>query len=403
MSEPLITWWLSFEKVPNDNEGMKNPDTKKVEDFLNTDIKPEDKKKIIDRIDSLINKYWLEIAIKNTFEWYSDKMWAFNIKKDPLDIINREEIYTKFKEKFNLETKEAQEEKNQPENQNKIEKPKDNKVTILEDLLIKWIINQTSFDTIYDKKTWKIDLENKNLDEKDKTTIVQAFDKIEKKNESKELNKQNLQNDYSKIDELKDYNIETKDGWFKDEVLNKIWWNYINFPTKEWENEKKIATDNLQTAIKITKNDFLETLNQNSSSLNENKQIKIEEAIKKIDSWDLKTWLEWINSLYEITYSHIWTLAKAKEYDKESLLKEWNNIKEKYNKIKKEIQELKLWATIDNEKLQKLESQKTEILKEAKKFEKENPDIIKEIINETNNTQNPTSQQTQSQPQQKVN
>lgn len=359
------------EKLEKEFNKNKTIDKSFIEN--NTLLNPKDKETIISRIITEYGKNKQSFDIKKSFEkiFFDESLSLSIFPQGP----KNGETYMDFKkrvvdEKKNLYDKiiwwgENKGQKPEWTEKQQVKNPdiQDPKTDIIKRLFETNNIT-TPLEQIIDKN-WKINLENKDIKPEDKQTIEWFIKNLDPKNKVNNIS--NLKEDSKNIPELKDnYEIKTKDDWFEAEVLNKIWWNYIKFPDKDMKNNPEA---DLQTAIKTTKNEIL----------TEVKNIKYDSetyktAIKNINSWDLKTQLEWINSLYALAYSNEWTLTKKsiesyKEKRKEEIK---NHAIELENQIKEAWKNGNKWELKKFElKKQELKNELSEItwIKEWKKVE----------------------------------
>jgi len=214
---------------------------------------------------------------------------------------------------------------------------------------------------------WKFDPE-KAKKQKEQTKTPEEIQK-EKKKLKEELSKtvrnfNNFKSDvdaFKKIEWLEKYDFQIEWDWFKNEVLNKIWKNYLKTETKEWTYD---VEKDLQKAIFETKNQIEEEV-VNLPKTSETYKV----AIKQIQSWDIEQQLKWIETLYVLAYSWEWKFAK-KKLDKYKE-KQKKNLIEEYQKVQKEIEELKKQTETQKtkQKLEELQKQKESIEKQAKELE----------------------------------
>lgn len=218
-------------------------------------------------------------------------------------------------------------------------------------------LSQESFNNIKENiinNNWNLDTQTLNIDIDEKKNIEWLIVNLEWDN--KKQNLIDFSSDIKSLDEFSSFNINIDKNWsFESEVLNMIWKNYIKIP--DFENNIDSKFD-ISTAIKITSKDII----------NDVKNIPdcqtLDTALKNIWSWDLNEQLEWINSLYVLAFSSEWKLAKKevnsyKEKRKKEIIKE-ANILDKNLKIAEE--------SSNKNEIDKLESQKEELIKEAKEL-----------------------------------
>lgn len=219
----------------------------------------------------------------------------------------------------------------------------------------KSLIGEDSYYELIDYLSW-LDWKNPDFswlklsDKVDQKIIKSYFERyMDWKNKKENLS--NMIWDTKKIPEFSDFKL-WKDWTFEMEFLNKIWENYVNFPDWDWNIDYQ---KDLQTAILKTRSDIISEV----KNINLDSQT-YKTAIKNIDSWDLKTQIEGIESLYILAYSNEWVLWKTqidtyKEKRKNRLIQEGI-------KLENEIETAK---QSNNTKLQeKLELKKQEIIKE---------------------------------------
>ncbi|MDD3793251.1 MAG: hypothetical protein PHI37_00360 [Candidatus Gracilibacteria bacterium] len=189
------------------------------------------------------------------------------------------------------------------------------------------------------------------LSDKVDQKIIKSYFERYMDGKNKKENLSNMIGDTKKIPEFSDFKLG-KDGTFEMEFLNKIGENYVNFPDGDGNIDYQ---KDLQTAILKTRSDIISEV----KNINLDSQT-YKTAIKNIDSGDLKTQIEGIESLYILAYSNEGVLGKTqidtyKEKRKNRLIQEGI-------KLENEIETAK---QSNNTKLQeKLELKKQEIIKE---------------------------------------
>lgn len=190
-------------------------------------------------------------------------------------------------------------------------------------------------------------------DKNERKNINEAFDKIKNKTKNLEVFQKEVKTLKNK-QYLNSFDLEIKDWKYDSEVLNMVWWNYIEFPSSE--NKKEIEKD-LSAAIVLTKSD-IEKKYTNLSRGTETYKV----AIDNIKSWDLAKQMSWINSLYVLAASKAWELSQKKidkhiSNKKDKLIKEFQELDKEFdelakkettnevNKRKKEINEriIEIW------------------------------------------------------------
>ncbi len=215
--------------------------------------------------------------------------------------------------------------------------------------IITWSIEQNSGE---------LNLDNIQIESEEKQVLKSCVEALDPKRSEENIKK--FSSDIAWIEEFGDYETNLDNDWrFESNVLNLVWENYIQI---EWQNGELDKTWDILTAIQTTKNDILTNI---KNIPKETQTYKT--AIANISSWDLKKSLEWISSLYILSYSNDWKLAKKG--------KEVLNHK---NKRKKELIEEAKQVTIDlsnakqkndQEKIKKFTKQKNEIIAEARDIE----------------------------------
>jgi len=214
-------------------------------------------------------------------------------------------------------------------------------------------ISNSSFDTIKKNITenqWELNLDNLTLGQEEKELLKTFVTKLDEKSEKQNIS--DFWNDIKNLDEFKGFKIELdENGKFDSEVLNLVWKNYLKIP--ETEDKIDVKSD-VSTAIEITKNKILKEV----KNIPKDSQTYLT-SIQNISSGNLKKQIEWINSLYILSYSSEWKLAKGssdvseyKKIRKEQLMLEWGQLEQEIQK------------TTDLKKLEELNKRKEEIVNE---------------------------------------
>ncbi len=228
-------------------------------------------------------------------------------------------------------------------------------------------------------ETWKIQKDTKNIllsEDLDNVDNISKIEWINDKNEIKSINTvfekvknkpKNLQHFQKEINILKDkqylkgFDLEIKDWKYDSEVLNMIWWNYIEFPNSE---NKKEREKDLSVAIELTKNE-IERRYTNFSRESESYRV----AINNIKSGVLEKQMEWIKTLYVLASSRAWELSQ-KKLDKYITKREEKIISE-YQKLNKEFDILEAQKTTEkiNNRKKEINQRIIEIWNEANEIE----------------------------------
>jgi len=288
--------------------------------------------------------------INNTWKWYRDaketKMgfyWDFNNTKS--------ENKNPEKDNFDFEW------------ESEIFKQNSKYIPIIDRLFKINKISENTRNSLFWQNLEKPNLEKIEwITKEEKEIINNSFKKIESTN--KKSNLETLQKDIKLLknkEYLNSFNLEIKDWKYESEVLNMIWWNYIEFPTIE--NKKEIEED-LKVAITLTKNEIerkYTNLSRDSESYNT--------AIKNIDSDDLKKQMQWIESLYILWSSKAWELWKTRVVLDRHIEKRKNELIEEFKKLHTELKKLNENSEQNKEKIKNIKEEIKNISDEANEIE----------------------------------
>jgi len=223
----------------------------------------------------------------------------------------------------------------------------------IERIYEQWEINETTFKEIKNQlnTSEKLEIDKLNIDLKEKKILEWYMTNLDFNNLNREQNLNKLTQDIKESPEIKNLEIKINKDWtFENEALNKVGKNYLKIPDSNWNFD--IQKD-FSTAIKTTKNEILKEVKNIKKDSETYKQ-----AIKNINSWNLKKQLEWINSLYILAYSNEWILGKK------SLDKYKNNRKKQLIEEAKKLEQTLQQQKLNEQQTKQLEKRKEEIKKE---------------------------------------
>lgn len=165
-------------------------------------------------------------------------------------------------------------------------------------------------------------------------------------------NLDNLIKDAINITELGDFKIDKSTNTFESDILNIVWRNYLNIPNNNWENN---YSENILLAIELTSQE----INTEVKNINTSSQTYITSK-EKIESWNLKQALEWIESLYILAYSSEWKIWSKVEkyitYRRKKIIEEANIL---------DTQILEAQKNKNNDLIEKLNKKKQELILES--------------------------------------
>lgn len=220
-------------------------------------------------------------------------------------------------------------------------------------------ITKESYESItksISENNWELNLDNLSINSDEKKLIDWYITELDIKNEDKNI--LNFWKDIKDVEEFKDFNTNLDKNWkFDSEVLNIVWKNYLKIQV--WDEQIDPKQD-ISTAIETTKNHILKEV----KNIPKDSQTYLT-AIENISSWNLKKQLEWINSLYVLSYSSEWQLSKKElsSYTK----KRKEELKERAREIT--IEMANLANNPNTEKQFKLNLEKIDVIREANEIE----------------------------------
>ncbi len=348
----------SFDNWYNPFAHLENPELRdKKEDKKS--ITPEELKKTKEEAKKIFGSFNPE-TLKNIPKDSKEK-----IPEDPFEIVPQEEIdlyqeelinEDKIKDKYLKKIRK----KGEKFNLNELLKNYNTNIEnnpvfpIVERLYEQWKVSEKTINEI-----WKYLSNNENLDinkinfqnKKEKEILEWYLNNLNFNNLNREQNLLELTQDIKKIPTLKELKIEINNDWtFENEIFNKIGKNYLKIPDSNWVFD---IEQDFSTAILTTKNEILKEVKNIKKDSETYRQ-----AIKNINSWNLKKQLEWIESLYILAYSNEWVL--------------WKKTIEAYKNSRKKTlikEALKIEQTLQQQKLTEQEKEQIEQKKEQIKEE----------------------------------